>query len=88
MSSLANLEKLLETSSLTVLEAVELSRLLEEKWGVSAASALPLDTDDLGPAEWVVADLIALKAEATALAKSLDETRNHVRARCREIMAA
>ncbi len=36
---MANLEKLVEElSSLTVLEASELSKLLEEKWGVSAAA--------------------------------------------------
>ena len=35
---MANLEKLVEElSALTVLEAAELSKLLEEKWGVSAA---------------------------------------------------
>ena len=36
---MANLEKLVEDlSALTVLEASELSKLLEEKWGVSAAA--------------------------------------------------
>jgi large subunit ribosomal protein L7/L12 len=36
---MANLEKLVEElSALTVLEAAELSKLLEEKWGVSAAA--------------------------------------------------
>jgi large subunit ribosomal protein L7/L12 len=36
---MANLEKLVEElSTLTVLEAAELSKLLEEKWGVSAAA--------------------------------------------------
>jgi large subunit ribosomal protein L7/L12 len=36
---MANLEKLVdELSTLTVLEASELSKLLEEKWGVSAAA--------------------------------------------------
>jgi large subunit ribosomal protein L7/L12 len=36
---MAKLEKLVEDlSSLTVLEAAELSKLLEEKWGVSAAA--------------------------------------------------
>lgn len=36
---MANLEKLVdELSALTVLEAAELSKLLEEKWGVSAAA--------------------------------------------------
>ena len=36
---MAKLEKLVEDlSSLTVLEAAELAKLLEEKWGVSAAA--------------------------------------------------
>ena len=36
---MANLEKIVDDlSSLTVLEAAELSKLLEEKWGVSAAA--------------------------------------------------
>ena len=36
---MANLEKLVEElSTLTVLEAANLSKLLEEKWGVSAAA--------------------------------------------------
>ena len=35
----ANLEKIVEElSALTVMEAAELSKLLEEKWGVSAAA--------------------------------------------------
>ncbi len=36
---MANLEKIAEDlSSLTVIEAAELSKMLEEKWGVSAAA--------------------------------------------------
>jgi large subunit ribosomal protein L7/L12 len=38
---MANLEKIVEDlSRLTVLEAAELAKLLEEKWGVSAAAAV------------------------------------------------
>jgi large subunit ribosomal protein L7/L12 len=38
----ANLEKIVEDlSKLSVLEAAELSKLLEEKWGVTAAAAAP-----------------------------------------------
>ena len=37
---MANLEKIVdELSSLTILEAAELAKLLEAKWGVSAAAA-------------------------------------------------
>jgi large subunit ribosomal protein L7/L12 len=40
---MAKLEKLVEDlSSLTVLEASELSKLLEEKWGVSAAAPVAM----------------------------------------------
>jgi len=36
---MANLEELVDQlSSLTVLEAAQLSKMLEEKWGVSAAA--------------------------------------------------
>lgn len=39
----ANLEKLVdELSKLSVLEAAELSKLLEDKWGVTAAAAAPV----------------------------------------------
>ena len=45
----ANLEKIVdELSTLTVLEAAELSKLLEEKWGVSAAA--PVAVAAAGPA--------------------------------------
>ena len=38
---MADLRKIVdELSSLTVLEAAELSKMLEEKWGVSAAAAV------------------------------------------------
>ena len=40
---MANLEKLVEElSTLTVLEAAQLSKLLEEKWGVSAAAPVAI----------------------------------------------
>jgi len=50
---MANLEKIVEDlSSLTVLEAAELSKLLEEKWGVSAAApvAVPAAAGGAAPA--------------------------------------
>jgi len=41
---MADLQKLVdELSGLTVLEAAELSKLLENKWGVSAAAAAPAE---------------------------------------------
>ena len=46
---MANLEKIVEDlSSLTVLEAAELSKMLEEKWGVSAAAPVAVAAAALG----------------------------------------
>ena len=43
---MANLEKIVEElSSLTVLEAAELAKMLEEKWGVSAAAPVEEKTE-------------------------------------------
>lgn len=40
---MANLEKIVEElSSLTLLEAAELKKMLEEKWGVTAAAGMPM----------------------------------------------
>jgi large subunit ribosomal protein L7/L12 len=40
---MADLNKIVEElSTLTVMEAAELSKMLEEKWGVSAAAAAPV----------------------------------------------
>jgi large subunit ribosomal protein L7/L12 len=42
-NTMANLEKIVdELSGLTVLEAAELAKLLEEKWGVSAAAPVAM----------------------------------------------
>ncbi|MDH3211614.1 MAG: 50S ribosomal protein L7/L12 [Myxococcales bacterium] len=38
-------------SSLTVMEAAELAKLLEEKWGVSAAAPVAMAAGPAGPAE-------------------------------------
>ena len=49
---MANLEKIIEDlSSLTVLEASELTKLLEEKWGVSAAAPVAVAAPAAGGAE-------------------------------------
>jgi large subunit ribosomal protein L7/L12 len=48
---MAKLEKLVEElSTLTVLEAAELSKLLEEKWGVSAAAPVAAAAAAAAPA--------------------------------------
>ena len=56
---MANLEKIVEElSALTVLEAAELAKLLEEKWGVSAAAPVAVAVvatwpEALTAAHWV-----------------------------------
>ena len=65
---MANLQKLVDDlSSLTVLEAAELSKLLEEKWGVSAA--VPVAVAAAGPAAGAPA-----AAEKTEFSVMLIET--------------
>ena len=72
---MANLEKLVEElSALTVLEAAQLSKLLEEKWGVSAAApvavaAAPAGGAAAAPAEEKTSfDVILKDAGASKLA--------------------
>jgi len=48
---MADLQKIVdELSKLTVLEAADLAKLLEEKWGVSAAAAVAVAGPAAGPA--------------------------------------
>jgi len=48
---MANLEKIVDDlSTLTVLEAAELAKMLEEKWGVSAAAAVSVAAAPAGAA--------------------------------------
>lgn len=54
---MANLEKIVEDlSALTVLEAAELAKLLEEKWGVSAAAPVAVATAGGGAAPAAAAE--------------------------------
>jgi large subunit ribosomal protein L7/L12 len=62
---MANLEKIVEDlSSLTVLEAAELAKLLEEKWGVSAAAAVAVAA---GPAAGAAAAPVEEQTEFTVV---------------------
>ncbi|MDP3599920.1 MAG: 50S ribosomal protein L7/L12 [Bosea sp. (in: a-proteobacteria)] len=48
---MADLQKIVdELSTLTVLEAADLAKMLEEKWGVSAAAAVAVAGPAAGPA--------------------------------------
>ena len=52
---MADLAKIVEElSTLTVLEAADLAKMLEEKWGVSAAAAVAAGPAAAGPAAAVV----------------------------------
>jgi large subunit ribosomal protein L7/L12 len=63
---MANLEKLVDDlSALTVLEASELSKLLEEKWGVSAAA--PVAVAAAGPAAAAPAEAAEEQTEFTVV---------------------
>jgi large subunit ribosomal protein L7/L12 len=54
---MANLQKIVdELSGLTVLEAAELAKMLEEKWGVSAAAPVAMLAAGAGAAPAAVAE--------------------------------
>jgi|SRR5579883_862770 len=79
---MADLQKLVdELSSLTVLEAAELSKLLEEKWGVSAAA--PVAVAAAAPAAGGAAAAAAPAEEQTEftviLAKAGDKKINVIK---------
>ncbi len=66
---MAELAKLVEElSQLSVLEASELVKLLEEKWGVSAAA--PVAAAAAGPAAAAVEDEVEEKTEFTVVIKN------------------
>jgi len=66
---MADLAKLVEElSQLSVLEASELVKLLEEKWGVSAAA--PVAAAAAGPAAAAVEEEVEEKTEFTVVIKS------------------
>jgi large subunit ribosomal protein L7/L12 len=62
---MADLQKIVgDLSSLTVLEAAELAKLLEEKWGVSAAAAVAVSA---APAAGAGAAAVEEKTEFTVV---------------------
>ncbi len=73
---MANLEKIVEElSSLTVLEAAELAKLLEEKWGVSAAAAVAVAA---GPSAAAAAPAAEEKTEFTVVLSAFGEKKIEV----------
>jgi large subunit ribosomal protein L7/L12 len=74
---MADLAKLVdELSSLTVLEAAELSKLLEEKWGVSAAA--PVAVAAAAGAAAPAAEAAAEKTEFSVVLASAGEKKINV----------
>jgi len=73
---MANLEKIVEElSSLTVLEAAELAKLLEAKWGVSAAAAVAVAA---GPAAAAAAAPVEEQTEFTVILTAFGEKKIEV----------
>jgi len=78
---MANLEKIVEElSSLTILEAAELSKLLEEKWGVSAAAAVAVAAAPAGAAAAPVEAQTEFTVMLTAAGEKKIEVIKEVRA--------
>jgi large subunit ribosomal protein L7/L12 len=72
---MADLSKLVDQlSSLTVLEAAELAKLLEEKWGVSAAAAVAV----AAPAGGAAAAPVEEKTEFTVVLAAAGEKKIEV----------
>jgi len=74
---MANLEKLVDDlSSLTVIEAAELAKLLEEKWGVSAAAPVAVAAAGGGAAP--AAEAVAEKTEFDVILAAIGEKKVNV----------
>lgn len=72
---MANLEKIIEDlSNLTVLEASELTKLLEDKWGVSAAAPVAVAAPAVGGAQEAAEE----KTEFTVVLASAGEKKINV----------
>ncbi|MDQ6869371.1 MAG: 50S ribosomal protein L7/L12 [Pseudomonadota bacterium] len=73
---MAKLEKIVEDlSSLTVLEAAELAKLLEEKWGVSASAAVAVAA---GPAAGAAVAPVEEQTEFTVILAAIGDKKIEV----------
>jgi large subunit ribosomal protein L7/L12 len=73
---MADLAKIVDDlSSLTVLEAAELAKMLEEKWGVSAAAAVAVAA---GPAGGAAAPAVEEQTEFTVLLAAIGDKKIEV----------
>ncbi|MCS6892639.1 MAG: 50S ribosomal protein L7/L12 [Rhodovarius sp.] len=76
---MADLAKLVdELSSLTVLEAAELSRMLEEKWGVSAAAPVAVAAAPVAGAAAAAAPAAEAQTEFTVILASAGDKKINV----------
>jgi large subunit ribosomal protein L7/L12 len=76
MTEMANLQQLVDDlSSLTVLEAAELSKLLEDKWGVSAAAPVAAAA---GGGAAVVAEAVEEQTEFDVILAAIGEKKINV----------
>lgn len=76
---MSKLEKLVDDlSSLTVLEAAELAKLLEEKWGVSAAAPVAMAAAATGAAAAAPADAAEEQTEFTVVLTAAGEKKINV----------
>jgi large subunit ribosomal protein L7/L12 len=83
---MANLEKIVdELSSLTVLEAAELAKLLESKWGVSAAAAVAVAAAPAGAG--AVAAPVEEQTEFTVILSAIGDKKIEVIKEVRAITA-
>jgi large subunit ribosomal protein L7/L12 len=83
---MANLEKIVdELSSLTVLEAAELAKLLEAKWGVSAAAAVAVAAAPAGAS--AAAAPVEEKTEFTVVLAAIGDKKIEVIKEVRAITA-
>ena len=75
---MANIEKIVdELSKLTVMEAAELSKALEEKWGVSASAAVAVAAPSGGTAD-SEADETAEKTEFDVILSAIGDKKINV----------
>jgi large subunit ribosomal protein L7/L12 len=78
---MADLSKLVnDLSNLTVLEAAELAKMLEEKWGVSAAAAVAVAAGPAGPAAAVAEEQTEFTVILAAIGDKKIEVIKEVRA--------
>ncbi len=78
---MADLQKIVnDLSSLTVLEAADLAKLLEEKWGVSAAAAVAVAAGPAGAAAAPVEEKTEFTVMLTAIGDKKIEVIKEVRA--------